>query len=350
MILGFPHPPQILNDAAFVRESRAQKPLSLATMEGMVDVLESRREIEALKLLVIGAGGQLACSLLQVKKPEGARVDAVGRAHIDILDSASIDRAIERHEPNFVVNTAAYTAVDKAESEPTQAYAINADGAAFVAEACGRRNVPLIHISTDYVFDGSNAPYREDSRTAPVNIYGASKLEGERRVAAACPQHLILRTAWLYSPFFGHNFIKTILRAASRSEVAVVDDQTGNPTYAPYLTAAIIAIIDRILKSPNRSQFWGTYHVAGSGEATWYSLAQEVFRQSAALGGPSVNLRPITTAEYPTPGRRPADTRLDCSKSMETFGVHLPHWSKGVAECVARLEAQKTVQDSETLK
>jgi dTDP-4-dehydrorhamnose reductase len=289
-----------------------------------------------LQLLVIGAQGQLARSLLEVNKPEGARVDAVGRAHIDILDPSSIDRAIDRHEPNFVVNTAAYTAVDKAETEPRQAYAVNAEGAVLVAEACSRRNVPLIHISTDYVFDGSNGPHREDSRPAPLNTYGASKLEGERRIAAACPQHLIVRTAWLYSPF-GHNFIRTMLRAASRSEVAVVDDQLGNPTYAPHLAAAIVAIINRIIESPSSSRFWGTYHLAGSGEATWYRLAQEVFRQSAALGGPSAHLRPITTAEYPTSARRPVDSRLDCSKCMETFGVTLPNWSKGVAECVARL-------------
>jgi dTDP-4-dehydrorhamnose reductase len=289
-----------------------------------------------LKILVIGAQGQLARSLLEVKKPDGARVDAVGRAHIDILDPASIDRVLDRHEPNFVVNTAAYIHTDKAESEPTQAYAINADGAALVAEACGRRNVPLIHISTDYVFDGSNGPHREESRPGPLNTYGSAKLEGERRVAAACPQHLIVRTAWLYSPF-GHNFIKTMLEAASRSEVAVVDDQIGNPTYAPHLAAAIVAIINRILESPNNSRFWGTYHLAGSGEATRYKLAQEAFRQSAAFGGPVAQLRPITTAEYPTAARRPADSRLDCSKCVETFGVTLPHWSNGVAECVARL-------------
>jgi dTDP-4-dehydrorhamnose reductase len=289
-----------------------------------------------LKLLVIGARGQLARSLLEVKKPEGARVDTVGRTHINILDPASIDRVIDCREPNFVINTAAYTMVDKAESEPSQAYAINAQGAALVAEACSRRNVPLIHMSTDYVFNGSNGPYREESRPAPLNTYGASKLEGERRVAAACPQHVIVRTAWLYSPF-GHNFIKTMLEAASCSAVDVVDDQTANPTYAPYLAAAIIAILNRILESPLRSRLWGTYHLAGTGETTWYRLAQEVFRQSEALGGPVTHLRPVTTAEYPTAALRPTDSRLDCSKCIETFGVILPRWSDGVGECVARL-------------
>jgi dTDP-4-dehydrorhamnose reductase len=294
------------------------------------------REVDALKLLVIGARGQLARSFLEVKKPDGARVNAVGRPNIDILDRASIDRVIDRHEPNCVINSAAYIDTDKAESEPTQAYAINAEGAAFVAEACERRNVPLIHMSTDYVFDGSNAPYREESHPRPLNTYGFSKLEGERRVAAACRQHLIVRTAWLYSPF-GRNFIKTMLQAASHSEVAVVDDQIGNPTYAPHLAAAIVVIINRILESPSKSRFWGTYHLAGSGEATRYSLAQEAFRRSAAFGGPVTRLRPTTTAEYRTAARRPVDSRLDCSKCVETFGVTLPHWSNGVAECVARL-------------
>jgi dTDP-4-dehydrorhamnose reductase len=289
-----------------------------------------------LKLLVIGAQGQLAHCLLEASKAEAARVDAVGRPHIDILDPASIDRVIDRHQPNFVINTAAYMKVDNAESEPDQAYAINAVGAGLVAEACSRSNLPLMHISTNYVFDGSNGPYREESRPAPVNAYGASKLEGERRVASACSQHLIVRTAWLYSPFAGHNFINKIMRAASCSELAVVDDQTGNPTYAPYLAAALIAIISRILETPRRS-FWGNYHLAGSGEATWYRLAQEAFAQSAALGGPVPHIRPIRTTEYTTTAPRPVDSRLDCSKCIETFGVTLPRWRNGVAACIARL-------------
>jgi dTDP-4-dehydrorhamnose reductase len=272
-------------------------------------------------------------------------VDSVGRAHFNISNPASIQQVIDRHKPSFVVNTAAYTAADTAESEPAQAYAINAEGAALIAEACLRRNVPLLHMSTDYVFDGSKGPHNEESRPAPLNTYGASKLEGERRVATACPQHVILRTAWLYSPF-GHNFIKTMLRAASRSEVAVVDDQIGNPTYALHLAAAIIAIISRILESPSRSQFWGTYHLAGSGDATWYRLAQEAFRQSALLGGPVADLRPIKTAQYPAAARRPVDSRRDCSKCMETFGVTLPHWSTGVAECMARLLSRDSACDA----
>jgi dTDP-4-dehydrorhamnose reductase len=292
-----------------------------------------------MKLLVIGAQGQLARSLLEANKTEGVRVDAVGRGDINILDQGSIDRVIDRHEPHFVVNTAAYTATDKAESEPTQAYAINEKGAAFVAEACGRRNVPLIHISTDYVFDGRNAPYREQNRPTPLNTYGFSKLEGERRVAAACPQHLILRTAWLHSPY-GDNFIKAVLRTASRSEVAVVYDQIGSPTYAPHLAEAIIAIIIRILETPSKSRFWGTYHLAGSGEATRYELAQEALCCAESLGGPVAQLRPITTAEYQSSARRPADSRLDCSKCAQTFGVYLPHWAKGVEECVTRIQTQ----------
>jgi dTDP-4-dehydrorhamnose reductase len=291
-----------------------------------------------MKLLVIGAQGQLARSLVEVGTSQDLSVVALGRPEVDLLDSASIIRAIDRVKPHLVVNTAAYTSTDKAESEPELAHAINAEGASNVAEACAGRDTPLIHISTDYVFDGHTLePYREDSPTAPLNVYGSSKLEGERRVAAACPQHLIVRTARLHSRF-AQNFVKTILRLAeSQSELAVVDSQIGNPTYAPHLAAGIATLASRVVEGTSSSVPWGIYHLAGSGEATWYGLAQEALSRSAALGGPVAEIRPISAADYPSPACRPADSRLDCSKCFDAFGVRLPDWPIGVAECVARL-------------
>ncbi len=288
-----------------------------------------------------GRTGQLAQSLLEAAAQRGVEAVALGRPDLDLTDAASIAAAIDRTGPSIAVNTAAYTAVDKAESEPELANAVNARGAGHMAEACERRGIPLIHISTDYVFDGEKAhPYTEDDAPNPMSVYGRSKLEGERRVAAGCRRHIILRTAWVYSPF-GHNFVKTMLRlAASRPEVAVVDDQAGSPTYAPHLADAIVSIAVHALDGSQRGRCpWGTYHVAGQGEATWCAFAREIFRCSAALGGPSANVKAITTAGYPTPARRPRNSRLDSSKLMHDFSVQLADWRRGTADCVRRLVA-----------
>jgi dTDP-4-dehydrorhamnose reductase len=294
-----------------------------------------------MKLLVIGAQGQLGRSLVEVGTSQDPSVVALGRPDVDLLDSASIIRAIDRVKPHLVVNAAAYTLTDKAESEPELAHAINAEGASNVAEACAGRDTPLIHISTDYVFDGcTSVPYSEQSLAAPLNVYGHSKLQGERSVAAACAQHAILRTAWVYSPF-GHNFVRTMLRLAeSRSELNVVNDQIGNPTYAPHLAAAVLQIAGHMVEGGGHQFPWGIYHVTGTGEATWYQLAREVLERSASLGGPVTQIRAITTSQYPTKARRPADSRLDCAKCTSIFGVTLPDWRSGVVDCVVRLLAE----------
>lgn len=291
-----------------------------------------------MRVLVIGRDGQLARSLLAAKVPAGLQLAAVGRPDIDLGAPATIVPALDRLAPDLVINAAAYTAVDKAETEPELAHAINAGAPGLVARACASRDIPLIHISTDYVFDGSKpAPYCEDDPTAPLGVYGRSKLEGERRVAAACPRHIILRTAWIVSPY-GHNFAKTMLRlAATRAEVGVVHDQIGSPTYAPHLATGILAIAETCLRHGGNAVAWGIYHAAGSGEATWCELARAIFLQSASVGGPSAAVRPITTAEYPTAARRPANSRLDCSKLAHAFAVRLPDWRVGIAECVRPL-------------
>jgi dTDP-4-dehydrorhamnose reductase len=197
----------------------------------------------------------------------------------------------------------------------------------------------LIHVSTDYVYDGTKAtPYVEDDPTAPLGAYGRSKLAGEDAVRSAVRRHVILRTAWVHSPF-GGNFVKTMLRlAGERPEVRVVDDQIGSPTYAPHLAEAILAIARIAVEEPER-RVWGTYHATGTGYVSWCGLAREVMRVSGAQGGPSANVVPITTADYPTPAKRPANSRLECSKLSKTFGVTLPDWQIGVSDCVMRLQS-----------
>jgi len=301
-----------------------------------------------MRVLVIGARGQLARSLVATPKPAGLDLVAVGRPELDLSAPDTISRAVDRVAPVLIINTAAYTSVDKAESEPELAHAINAQGAGCVADVCDQHRVPLIHLSTDYVFDGGKLePYCENDPTAPLSVYGRSKLEGERLVATHCPCHVILRTAWVYSPF-AHNFVKTMLQLAqNRAEIAVVGDQIGSPTYAPHLAGAVLAVAHRILTNLTNAAPWGIYHAAGSGKASRCDLAREVFTQSKRFGGPTAQVRPVTTAECQTAARRPANSRLDCSKLARTFEVHLPDWRDGVRECVYLLTVDRADQDSD---
>lgn len=292
-----------------------------------------------MKLLVTGREGQLARGLLEAAVGVGVQVLAIGRPDIDVTDEASITTAIARERPDLVINAAAYTAVDKAESEPVLAQAVNALGAEAVARACAAHSIPIIQMSTDYVFDGmKDAPYVESDLTAPINVYGRSKREGEQRVAKACPRHLILRTAWVHSPW-GANFVKTMLRlATTRPSIGVVDDQRGTPTFAPHLARVVLDIAARAVTSPSTTQ-WGIYHAAGGGETTWCGFAREIFRHAAAQGLPVADVAAIATSAYPTPARRPANSRLSCDRLRLTFGLELPDWRLGVEDCVARLAA-----------
>ena len=291
-----------------------------------------------MKMLVTGTSGQLAQSLLETGIAAGIDIIAIRRPQLDLAVPASIRHALADARPDIVVNAAAYTAVDKAESEPELALRINGDGAGVVAETCTRLGVPLIHISTDYVFDGSKAaPYLETDPTAPVSAYGRSKLAGEAAVAHACRRHVILRTSWVHSPF-GNNFVKTMLRlGASKPQLGVVDDQLGCPTYAPHLAEAIVRIARRALSAPHDQVPWGIYHAAGAGETTWCGFAREIFRLAASHGGPTPRVDAITTADYPTAAMRPANSRLDCTALERAFGARLPDWRDGARACVARL-------------
>ncbi len=278
-----------------------------------------------MRIAVTGREGQVARSLLATA-PSGIEVIAIGRPELDLANPASVLPALAAAQPDVIISAAAYTAVDKAESEPDSAFAVNAAGAGAVSEAAAKLGIPVIHLSTDYVFSGEKlAPYVETDPTGPISVYGSTKLEGELRVAAGNADHVILRTAWVYSPF-GANFVKTMLRLAeTRDELRVVADQRGCPTAALDIADAILAIAARLKADPDPA-LRGTFHLTGTGEATWADFATEIFAQSRALGGNSVVVTPITTAEYPTPARRPANSRLSGDKLAATYGIRLPDW------------------------
>ena len=286
-----------------------------------------------MRIAVTGKLGQVALSLAERAGPD-ARVILLGRPEMDLAEPASIAATIAAARPDVVVNAAAYTAVDKAETERDLAFAVNGAGAGAVA-AAAKLAVPLIHLSTDYVFDGSKAaPYTEADPTAPLGVYGASKLAGEQAVLAAHPGAVICRTAWVYSPF-GANFVKTMLRLAdTRDELGVVADQIGNPTSAQDIADCVLALAGKLA---DQQAAPGIFHMTGSGEASWADLAEAIFAASAAHGGPSAKVRRITTADYPTPAPRPANSRLDCSKLARTYGLSLPDWRPSLAAVVARL-------------
>jgi dTDP-4-dehydrorhamnose reductase len=292
-----------------------------------------------MRLLIAGWQGQVARGLVEMA-PGAPDVTAcaVGRPALDICEAKTIERAMVNTRPDVVINSAAYTAVDKAESDVDQAYAMNRDGARALAEAAARAGVPIIHISTDYVFDGTKTEaYREDDVPNPVTVYGKSKLAGEDAVRQGNPRHVIVRTAWVHSPS-GTNFVRTMLRlAGERDELRVVSDQTGNPTYAPHLCSAILEIARQVKGKPDDFAGWGLYHAAGTGTTTWHGLASEVMRLSASRGGPNVPVRAIATADYPTTAQRPANSALDCGKIRHAFGIALPAWEQGAEACVGRL-------------
>lgn len=289
-------------------------------------------------ILVIGKSGQLARTLKEVGAAQtDHNVVCVGRPDVDLCEPDTLRTALDATNPDVVINAAAYTAVDQAETDRERAFALNADGAEAVARCCASRQLPLIHISTDYVFDGrKTSAYVETDPTKPLGVYGASKLEGERRIASACTSHLILRTAWVYSPF-QNNFVTTMLRLAhDRDEISVVDDQVGSPTFAHDLARAILAICT-VLRRNGGDAHWGIFHAAGTGAVSWCALAREVFRASHLRGGPSARVIPIRSQDYKTAAARPNNSHLDCTKLAQGYGITLPDWRDGVAACLQQL-------------
>jgi dTDP-4-dehydrorhamnose reductase len=292
-------------------------------------------------ILVAGRSGQLAQCLRDSAVKRGVPMVAVGRPELDLENGEGIDRVMAAVEPSAIVNAAAYTAVDRAEAEAGRAFTVNCGGAALLADAAARRGIPFIQISTDYVFDGSKrSPYREDDVPAPLNVYGSSKLASEAAVLKACPGAAVIRTSWVYSPY-GNNFVRTMLRLSeTQLEVRVVDDQFGAPTSAADLAAAVLAIVER-LQSANGADDAGIYHLAGEGETSWYGFAAAIFASLARRGRRVPRLQAITTAEYPTPARRPEYSCLDSSKAERIFDVRLPPWRSSLEACLDQLEIAK---------
>lgn len=285
-------------------------------------------------IMVTGGAGQLATAMEQ---EGGAAVRRVGRPGFDFDRPASLIESVDAIRPSILVNAAAWTAVDAAEAEAEAAGRANRDGPAALAALCADRGITLIHVSTDYVFDGSKgAPYVETDPTSPDSVYGATKLEGEQAVLAACPRAIVLRTSWVYSAT-GKNFVRTMLGAAQKvPRLRVVADQQGCPTAARDLAGGILGIVSR-LRDGWRGEYAGVFHAAGTGSTTWHGLAEAVFHDAAPYGHPVPQVDAIATADWPTPARRPADSRLDCTKLDQVFGVRLPDWRDGVSRTVAEL-------------
>ena len=282
-----------------------------------------------MKLLVLGAGGQVGRELARAALPAGMRLVAFDRAALDVTDAEAVAAAVARERPDVVINAAAYTAVDRAESEPAAAAAANAAAPGHIAAACAAAGAALIHYSTDYVFDGTKpGAYVEDDPVNPLGVYGRTKAAGERAVRAALERHVILRTSWVYAAH-GRNFVRTMLRLADeRGEVRVVADQHGAPTAAADIAAATVRIAAQ--GGP-----WGTFHFANAGETTWHGFAAAIF----ALAGKTPRLSAIATAEFPTAATRPANSRLDCAKLAAAYGIVARPWQEALAPVVAELTA-----------
>lgn len=285
-------------------------------------------------ILLTGGTGQVGIELLRQPWPEGVRVHAPSRAELDLCDPASVARIMAARPWAAVISSGAYTAVDKAESEVAAAWAANALAPAILAKAAAEAGAPIVHLSTDYVFAGDKPePYREDDPVGPISVYGASKEGGEQAVRTANPRHVILRTAWVVSPHRS-NFLRTMLRLArEREEIRVVADQWGCPTFAADLAAVIRGIVLRQIAGGDAPS--GTFHCVGEGEASWAGFAEAIMAGSAARGAPAARIVPITTAEYPTPARRPANSRLATDRLRKAYGIAPPPWRDSLARALA---------------
>jgi len=286
-------------------------------------------------LLILGAGGQVGRDLVALSAARGRTPLGLTRAEADITDAAAIAALLARERPRLIVNAAAYTAVDRAESEPDAAWRINADGPAVLGAAARAADIPILHISTDYVFDGTKASaYDEDDAIAPLGVYGASKAAGETRLRESGARHVVMRTAWVFGPH-GANFLKTMLRLArERAELRVVADQRGCPTATIDIAEAILAV-DAALAGGD--DLGGTYHFAGTGVTTWHGLTEDIVAAQAPHTGKCPPVVAIGTADYPTPARRPANSELDSSAFARAFGYRAAPWRQRVRETVARL-------------
>jgi dTDP-4-dehydrorhamnose reductase len=283
------------------------------------------------KIVITGSSGQLGrCLQDTTNQYSEFKYKFVDVDELDISDEQQTQYFFDNYKPDFCINTAAYTAVDKAEEDTQKAFDVNAKGAKNLATACLKHNTVLIHISTDFVFDGSKTtPYKESDFPNPISIYGSSKLEGEKQIQAILPKHIIIRTSWLYSPF-GSNFVKTMLRLAeTKTKLNVVNDQIGTPTNAYDLAQAIMHIISKniLLEENNEFEtFYGTYHFSNEGSCSWYDFAKKIFD----INKINIDLRPIPTSSYPTPAKRPMYSVLDKTKIKAVFGIQIKSWEESL--------------------
>jgi dTDP-4-dehydrorhamnose reductase len=290
-----------------------------------------------MKILVTGSNGQLGWEICRQGKERGFSIIPLDIPEFDITDQAAVSRAVSESEPDSVLNCAAYTAVDRAEAEQKSAFAVNSDGPFYLAAACAEKGVPLIHISTDYVFDGCKAgPYLETDKASPIGIYGRSKAEGEEKIRRNLKEHIIIRTSWLYG-VHGNNFVKTMINLGrEREEIRVVADQFGCPTFAADLAGVILEIAPKIHNG--QSDSWGTYHYCGGGRTTWFDFASKIFDIAKTHEQLKVKkVIPIRTTEYPTPATRPLNSVMDCSLLACNFNISQPLWEESLALMLTRL-------------
>jgi dTDP-4-dehydrorhamnose reductase len=295
-----------------------------------------------MRIVVTGKTGQVTSALQALRIPD-IEVIALGRPEMDLSSPSTVVKSLSQARPDVIISSAAYTAVDKAEAEPDLAFAINAEGAEIVSTAAFQLSVPIIHLSTDYVFNGRNsASYIETHPTDPVSVYGQSKLDGERRVAAANPNHVILRTAWVYSTF-GRNFLRTMLRLSEKQdEVRVVGDQHGCPTSATDIADAVVEIARHLVANPE-TDLRGIFHIVGTGATNWADFAKFIFSVLEEKTGRHISVKEIATVDYPTAAARPANSVLNCDKLESVYGIRLPRWQATTRTTVEQiLEAAKT--------
>ena len=294
-----------------------------------------------MRVLVTGAGGQVGVETLREAAATGVEAVGLTRADLDVTDAEAVWEAVQGHRPDAVVHAAAYTAVDRAEAEPALAVAVNRDGAAHVADACARLGIPLVHLSTDYVFDGTKgAPYLPDDPVSPLNVYGESKAAGEAAVRERLERHAILRTAWVFSAH-GHNFVRSMLRlAGERDRLTVVADQWGHPTWAGDVARAALAAAARLIEGPGWS---GTLHVAGSPLTTWHGLASAVVAEAAAHDRrAAIPVDPIPSEAYPTPAQRPRRVELEMGASLDALGLGALDWRPALGAVVSDVRARRS--------
>lgn len=290
--------------------------------------------------LVCGGFGQVGRSIIEQAIARGVQVIAPSSRTLDITNSASVRDAIERYQPTLLINAAAYTNVDGAETDAARAFAINADGVRHLAVAAHLAAIPLFHISTDYLFSGEgNEPITESHPTNPCSVYGASKLAGEQAIIESATNHIVLRTSWVYGPH-GHNFVKTMLRLGrERSSVSIVNDQIGCPTYAASIASVLLELGRRYIEKEHLP--WGIYHYSGRSACSWYEFAREIFSQAGAIGvlEKAPQIQAVSTDEYPTPSRRPAWSVLDCQRFESTFGIPTLDWREELYKCLSLISS-----------